>query len=106
MNIPKLPNHIIMDILKYRKDIKYLDRKYEEAQMNKLQLLDEINYMVDDLDMCLTNMFDNHDSYEEEEIEELENTPYSLLLLENICNFKFYVKCEDNQNIYDETEDY
>lgn len=90
MNVPKLPNHIIMDILKYRKDIKYLDRKYEEAQINKLQLLDEINYMVDDLEMCITNMFDNHDSYEEDEIEELENTPYSLLLLENINNFNYF----------------
>ena len=39
MNIPQLPNDIIMEILKHRKNIKYLDRKYEEQQKHKINLL-------------------------------------------------------------------
>ena len=100
MNVPQLPNDILMEIMKHRKKAMYLDMKYEKAQLQKLQVLDEINYMVDDLDMCITCMYDNYDNYDEEEFQEIENTPYSHLLLENISNFNFF------NSVYDNKEDY
>ena len=42
MNVPTLPNEIIFKILNHRKDIKYLDRKYEEQQKHKINLLNWI----------------------------------------------------------------
>jgi hypothetical protein len=91
MNIPKLPNHIIMEILVHRKKIKYLDRKFEEAQMNKIKLLQEFEYLNEDLNTSLQIMLDNND-FDEEEIVEFENTPYSELLIENIECFNCYQK--------------
>tara|TARA_B110000285_G_C14973547_1_gene537795 strand:+ start:589 stop:906 length:318 start_codon:yes stop_codon:yes gene_type:complete len=92
MNIPQLPNDIIMEILKHRKNIKYLDRKYEEQQKHKINLLNELDFQIDDMEMCLQNMFDSSEEYEEEELISIENTAYSLLLLENINNYNCFEK--------------
>ena len=92
MNIPQLPNDIIMEILKHRKNIKYLDRKYEEQQKHKINLLNELDFQIDDMEMCLQNMFDSSEEYEEEELISIENTAYSLLLLENINNYNYFEK--------------
>ena len=83
MNVPQLPNDIIIKILKHRKDIRYLDRKYEEQQMKKVYLLEEIKYQNEDLQTSLQIMLENN-NFDEEEIDDLNNTPYSELLLENI----------------------
>ena len=87
--IPILPNNIIMEILIHRKNIKYLDRKYEEQQKHKINLLNEIEFQVEDMEMCISNMYDNSGEYEEEDLEAVENTAYSLLLLENISNYNY-----------------
>tara|TARA_R110000744_G_scaffold346356_1_gene451839 strand:+ start:484 stop:801 length:318 start_codon:yes stop_codon:yes gene_type:complete len=92
MNIPQLPNDIIMEILKHRKNIKYLDRKYEEQQKHKINLLNELDFQIEDMEMCLQNMFDSSEEYEEEELISIENTAYSLLLLENINNYNYFEK--------------
>ena len=91
MNVPQLPNDIIIKILKHRKDIRYLDRKYEEQQMKKVYLLEEIKYQNEDLQTSLQIMLENN-NFDEEEIDDLNNTPYSELLLENIENFNYYKK--------------
>lgn len=100
MNIPKLPNDIIFKILKHRREINYLDKKYEEAQFNKINLLDELNYLNEDLNLSIQIMFDNNDC-DEEEIEELENSSYSELLLENIINYNYYLECDKNLKFED-----
>tara|TARA_R110000803_G_scaffold205525_1_gene272237 strand:- start:116 stop:430 length:315 start_codon:yes stop_codon:yes gene_type:complete len=92
MNVPTLPNEIIFKILNHRKDIKYLDRKYEEQQKHKINLLNELDFQIDDMEMLLQNMFDNCHEYEEEELKAIENTAYSLLLLENINNYNYFEK--------------
>jgi hypothetical protein len=94
--LPILPNNIIIDILIHRKNIKYLDRKYEEQQINKINLLEEIAFQVEDMEMCISNMYDNSENYDEEELLEIENTGYSLLLLENINNYNYYQKLIDS----------
>ena len=91
MNVPQLPNDIIIKILKHRKDIRYLDRKYEEQQMKKVYLLEEIKYQNEDLQTSIQIMLENN-NFDEEEIDDLNNTPYSELLLENIENFNYYKK--------------
>tara|TARA_R110000824_G_scaffold59978_2_gene160666 strand:+ start:2857 stop:3171 length:315 start_codon:yes stop_codon:yes gene_type:complete len=92
MNVPTLPNEIIFKILNHRKDIKYLDRKYEEQQKHKINLLNELDFQIDDMEMLLQNMFDNSHEHEEEELIAIENTAYSLLLLENINNYNYFEK--------------
>lgn len=99
MSIPKLPNDIIFKILKHKREINYLDEKYEEAQFNKIKLLDEFNYLNEDLNLSIQIMFD--DNLNEEELEDLENAPYSELLLENILNYNYYLEAEKNFNVED-----
>ena len=97
--IPILPNNIIMEILIHRKNIKYLDRKYEEQQKHKINLLNEIEFQVEDMEMCISNMYDNSGEYEEEDLEAVENTAYSLLLLENISNYNYYEKLSSENKV-------
>ena len=97
--IPDLPNDIIMDIMKYRKQAMYLDKIKKDQQKHKNNLLQEISFQVEDLQMCIERIYDNCDNYDDEsecydsdELEAIENTPYSLLLLENINNYNYWEK--------------
>ena len=59
--------------------------------MKKVYLLEEIKYQNEDLQTSLQIMLENN-NFDEEEIDDLNNTPYSELLLENIENFNYYKK--------------
>jgi hypothetical protein len=102
--IPDLPNDIIMDIMKLRKQAMYLDKLEKDQRKHKNNLLEEMSFQVEDLQMCIERIYDSCDNYNEEsesydsdELEAIENTPYSLLLLENINNYNLYEKmyCQD-----------
>lgn len=97
--LPNLPNDIIMEIMKYRKQSMYLDKIEKDQQKHKNNLLQEISFQVEDLQMCIERIYDNCDCYDEDsecydsdELEAIENTPYSLLLLENINNYNYWEK--------------
>jgi len=88
--IPDLPIDIIMEIMKYRKQSMYLDKLEKDQRKHKHNLLEEIAFQVEDMEMCISNMYDNSEEYDEEELIAIENTGYSLLLLENINNYNYY----------------
>jgi len=97
--IPDLPNDIIMDIMKLRKQAMYLDKLEKDQKKHKHNLLNEIEFQVEDLQMCIERIYDDCDNYDDDsecydsdELEAIENTPYSLLLLENITNFNYWEK--------------
>lgn len=97
--LPDLPNDIIMEIMKHRKIAMYLDMKEKKQQKHKNNLLQEISFQVEDLQMCIERIYDDCDTYNDdtecydsEELEAIENTPYSLLLLENVMNYNYYEK--------------
>ena len=87
MNIPQLPNDI--KILNHRKEIKYLDRKQEEAQINKHILNVEFNYLINDMYDSIQMMLDNNEM-DEEETAEFEKLTFIDLIIEEIENFNQY----------------
>tara|TARA_R110000744_G_scaffold11067_2_gene33893 strand:+ start:5029 stop:5325 length:297 start_codon:yes stop_codon:yes gene_type:complete len=89
MNIPQLPNDIIIKILNHRKEIKYLDRKQEEAQINKHILNVEFNYLINDMYDSIQMMLDNNEM-DEEETAEFEKLTFIDLIIEEIENFNQY----------------
>ena len=88
--IPDLPNDIIIEIMKHRKQAMYLDKLEKDQRKHKHNLLEEIAFQIEDMEMCISNMYDNSEDYDEEELIAIENTAYSLLLLENINNYNYY----------------
>jgi hypothetical protein len=99
MKMPDLPNDIIMEIMKLRKQAMYLDKLEKDQRKHNNNLLQEISFQVEDLQLCIERIYDdcnNYDedteSYDSDELEAIENTPYSLLLLENINNYNYFEK--------------
>ena len=91
IKIPDLPNDIIMDIMKKRKEYMYLDKLEKEQRKHKNNLLQEISFQVEDLQLWIENIYDSCDNYHDDlerydcdELEAIENKPYSSLLLEHI----------------------
>ena len=82
-NIPDLPIEIIAEIMKHRKHAMKLDKIQNEQRKHKYNLHQELEFQIEDMEMCLMNMFDCSEEYEEEELKAIENTDYSLLLSEN-----------------------